>query len=294
MIATGPRGRTAGPEERGNVLRAVRTARWGRVPRLLTALAVVLLVTAGAVVASELLHPRSFVGAVAASGTDAPAAASSAAPEPAPPGPATTAPSPVPTFDRGLRSIDDPDSTWVVVDKLRPLDPLGYAPADLVDIGGGRQLRAEAAQAIAALQAEAAVAGLDVSVQSAYRSFEYQQGLFGSSTAQFGIAGAEQRSARPGYSEHQTGLAVDVGGGGCDIERCFGDTPEGRWVVANAHRFGFLVRYPAGSEHITGYQYEPWHLRYVGPELATEMHETGVATLEEFFGLPPAPEYAAG
>ena len=155
-------------------------------------------------------------------------------------------------------------------------------------------LRAEAAQAVAALRAEAAAAALVIEVQSAYRSFEYQQGLFGTATARFGVAGAELRSARPGYSEHQTGLAVDVGGGGCDIERCFGDTAEGRWVVANAHRTGFLVRYPAGSEPVTGYQYEPWHLRYVGPELATEMHETGVATLEEFFGLPPAPQYATG
>jgi len=248
---------------------------------------------AGAGAASELLHPRSFVGAVTAPRTEAPAAASSAPRAPVPPGPAAVVPEPPPAFDRGLRSLDDPDSTWVVVNKLRPLDPIGYAPADLVDIGGDA-LRAEAAQAIAALQAEARAAGLDVAVQSAYRSFEYQQGLFGNATARFGVAGAELRSARPGYSEHQTGLAVDVGGGGCDIERCFGDTPEGRWVVANAHRTGFLVRYPAGSEQITGYQYEPWHLRYVGPELATEMHETGVATLEEFFGLPPAPEYAAG
>ena len=131
-------------------------------------------------------------------------------------------------------------------------------------------------------------------MQSAYRPFERQEGLFGNSAARFGVAGAEQRSARPGFSEHQTGLAVDVGGGGCDIERCFGDTAEGRWVAANAHRTGFLVRYPAGSEQITGYQYEPWHLRYVGPELATEMHMTGVATLEEFFDLPPAPQYATG
>lgn len=267
------------------VLRAVR--------KLLTALAVVLLMAAGAVAASELLHPRSFVGAMQVSVSDAPAAASSPPPAPVPPAPAATVPSP-PAFDRGLRSIDDPNSTWVVVNKLRPLNPLAYAPADLVDIGGGYELRAEAAQAVAALQAEAAASGLFVAVQSAYRPFEYQQGLFSNSTARFGVAGAELRSARPGYSEHQTGLAVDVGGGGCDIERCFGDTAEGRWVVANAHRTGFLVRYPAGSEQITGYQYEPWHLRYVGPELATEMHETGVATLEEFFGLPPAPGYPPG
>ena len=263
-------------------------------PKLLTALAVVLLMAAGAGAASELLHPQGFAGAVAMSRTEAPAATSSTPPAPVPPEPTAVVPPPPPAFDRGLRSIDDPNSTWVVVNKLRPLAPIVYAPADLVDVGGGLQLRAEAAQAVAALRAEAAAAGLDVAVQSAYRSFERQQGLFGNATARFGVAGAELRSARPGFSEHQTGLAVDVGGGGCDIERCFGDTAEGRWVVANAHRTGFLVRYPAGSEPITGYQYEPWHLRYVGPELATEMHETGVATLEEFFGLPPAPQYAAG
>jgi D-alanyl-D-alanine carboxypeptidase len=254
----------------------------------------VLLVSGGALAASELLHPQSFAGAVAVSRTDAPAVASSVPPAPLPPTPAAIVPPPPRAFDRGLRSIDDPDSTWVVVNKLRPLQPLGYAPADLVDIGGGLHLRAEAAQAVAALRAEAAAAGLDLVVQSAYRSVERQQGLFGNATARFGVAGAELRSARPGFSEHQTGLAVDVGGGGCDIERCFGDTAEGRWVVANAHRTGFLVRYPAGSEQVTGYQYEPWHLRYVGPDLATEMHRTGVATLEEFFGLPPAPQYAAG
>jgi D-alanyl-D-alanine carboxypeptidase len=251
-------------------------------------------VSGGAVAASELLHPQSFAGAVAVSRAEAPAVASSPPPVTVPPGPAAIVPPPPPAFDRGLRSIDDPNSTWVVVNKLRPLQPLGYAPADLVDVGGGLQLRTEAAQAIEALRAEAAAAGLDVAVQSAYRPFERQEGLFGNSMARFGVAGAEQRSARPGFSEHQTGLAVDVGGGGCDIERCFGDTAEGRWVAANAHRTGFLVRYPAGSEPITGYQYEPWHLRYVGPELATEMHETGVATLEEFFGLPPAPQYATG
>jgi D-alanyl-D-alanine carboxypeptidase len=254
----------------------------------------VLLVAAGAAAASELLHPRSFADAVAGSRTDAPTVASPAPPAPVPPAPAATVPIPRPAFDRGLRSIDDPNSTWVVVNKLRPLVSIAYAPADLVVIGGGLQLRAEAAQAVAALRAEAAAAGLDVAVQSAYRSFEYQQGLFGNATARFGVAGAELRSARPGFSEHQTGLAVDVGGGGCDIERCFGDTAEGRWVVANAHRTGWLVRYPLGSEAVTGYQYEPWHLRYVGSELATEMHETGVAPLEEFFGLPPAPRYATG
>jgi D-alanyl-D-alanine carboxypeptidase len=253
---------------------------------LLTALALVVLVAGGAVAASHLLHPRSFADPLTRAG--APVVAPTAPPRP---GPAATVPAP-PTFDRARHSIDAPDSIWVVVNKLRPLQPVGYEPADLVDVGGGVQLRAEAARAMAAMQAEAAAAGLRITVESAYRSFDYQRGLFGNATARFGVDGAELRSARPGFSEHQTGLSADVGGGGCDIERCFGDTAEGRWVVENAHRTGWLVRYPAGSEQVTGYQYEPWHLRYVGPELATEMHRTGVATLEEFFGLPPAPQYA--
>jgi D-alanyl-D-alanine carboxypeptidase len=260
-------------------------------------LIVVLSVGGAAVAAAVLLRPASFAGTATTTTTATATATDESASAPsAVPAPATAAPmaAPAPTFDRGQRSIDDPGSAWVVVNKLRPLAPIGYAPPDLVDIGGGLQLRAEAAQAVTAMQAEAAAAGLDVAVQSAYRSYDYQVGLFGNAVARFGVQGAEQRSARPGHSEHQTGLAVDVGGGGCDIERCFGDTPEGRWVVANAHRWGYLVRYPAGAEQITGFQYEPWHLRYVGPELATELHVTGVATLEEFFGLPPAPQYAAG
>ena len=78
----------------------------------------------------------------------------------------------------------------------------------------------------------------------------------------------------------------------CSLEVCFADTPEGQWVAANAWRFGFLLRYPEGLTPITGFDYEPWHFRYVGPELAAELHETGTRTLEEFFGLPPAPDYA--
>lgn len=273
--------------------------RRGWVLRPLLALTV-LLVVGAAVVAAVRVDIPSFAGALTA---PAPGASSSVPPSappvpvappaaPTPPAPAPPPPADAPLVDGLVHpSIDDPGSRWVVVNKLRPLDPLGYAPPDLVDLGSGYQLRAEAAQAIARLQAEAAAAGLDVAVLSAYRSYDRQLGLFAGAVARFGEQGAEQRSARPGHSEHQTGLAVDVGGGGCDIERCFGDTREGRWVVANAHRHGFLVRYPDGSQGVTGFQYEPWHLRYVGPELATEMHVTGVATLEEFFGLPAAPDY---
>ncbi|MGY1754084.1 M15 family metallopeptidase [Blastococcus sp. SYSU D01042] len=273
--------------------------RRGRVLRPVLALAVLLAVGAAVAAATRVSTPSfaGTLGAQAAAAPRTPAASTPTTGAPTPPPPPPPEPAPVvppPVAEPVLPSIDDPDSTWVVVNKLRPLAPVGYAPTDLVDLGGGLLLRAEATQAIVALQADAAAAGLGLTVQSAYRPYDHQQRLFANAVARFGVAGAELRSARPGFSEHQTGLAVDVGGGGCDIERCFGDTPEGRWVVTNAHRFGWLVRYPAGSEGVTGYQYEPWHLRYVGPDLATELHVAGVATLEEHFGLPPAPGYAPG
>jgi zinc D-Ala-D-Ala carboxypeptidase len=214
--------------------------------------------------------------------------ASPAVPSSAPaPAPTTTAP---PTFDRTQLSIDDPASDWVVADKARPLTPLDYAPVDLVPIGG-HELRAEAARAMRDMFAAAAAEGLTLNVQSAYRSYDYQVNTFRNQVARFGQAQAEIQVARPGYSEHQTGLAADLGGGGCDIESCFAGTAEGRWVAANGPRFGYVVRYPDGQQGVTGFKYEPWHVRYVGVALATEMQRTGVPTLEQFFGLPAAPGY---
>ncbi len=89
-------------------------------------------------------------------------------------------------------------------------------------------------------------------------------------------------------------LAADIGSVPlqCTLAACFGQTTQGKWLAANAWRFGFLLRYPADKVAVTGYEYEPWHFRYIGVQLSTEMHNTGVTTLEEFFGLPPAPDYA--
>ncbi|WP_324645285.1 M15 family metallopeptidase [Pseudarthrobacter sp. LT1] len=113
---------------------------------------------------------------------------------------------------------------------------------------------------------------------SGYRSYLAQADTLDSHVA-------DHASARAGYSEHQTGWAVDVGDGSgtCSVTACFADQPPAVWAAANAHRFGFIVRYPAGAEAITGYAYEPWHLRYVGVEAATEIHDQGI-TLEEFAG----------
>jgi D-alanyl-D-alanine carboxypeptidase len=77
----------------------------------------------------------------------------------------------------------------------------------------------------------------------------------------------------------------------CSLDACFGTTPQGQWLAANAWRFGFLLRYPADKVDVTGYTYEPWHFRYIGVDLATEMHNTGVTTLEEFFGVPGGTVY---
>ncbi|GGR27180.1 hypothetical protein Agsp01_00440 [Agromyces sp. NBRC 114283] len=206
------------------------------------------------------------------------------APEAAPPAQA------VPTFDMTAHSIDDPDSIWVVVDKLRPLDPQDYEPDDLVDVPVAHTwaplMRQEASDAVVAMfDAAANEAGLSLASNSAYRSYSTQEEVYD---------GDDTLTARPGYSEHQTGLVMDIGAesGDCSLAACFGDTDEGIWLRDNAYRFGFILRYPADKTDVTGYEYEPWHFRYVGVDLSTEMHARGITTLEEFFGLPAAPDYA--
>ncbi|MDZ4045570.1 MAG: M15 family metallopeptidase, partial [Rhodoglobus sp.] len=206
---------------------------------------------------------------------------------------------PTPTFDRAAQSIDDPASYWVVVNKLRPLAIQGYEAPDLVAVPvpyiNEPYLRQAASDAVvqmfAAITAET---GLQLQAQSAYRSYSVQESVYAGWVSSLGQEAADLTSARPGHSEHQTGLAIDVNAlpdQGCGLEPCWGALPEAQWVAANAYRFGFIVRYPDGKTPITGYEYEPYHLRYVGVELATEMHTTGITTLEEFFGLPPAPTY---
>ena len=225
-----------------------------------------------------------------------PTRAPSATPTPTPdPEPTETAPA---AFDRAAHSIDDPMSIWVVSNKLRPLVPADFEPSDLSMPVGlenefGQPLREPAARAAEALFAAAAEAGIPVRIISAYRDYGTQVGLYDGYVARDGQAAADTYSARPGHSEHQTGLVVDLDDhGDCYLQACFGDTPTGLWLAEHAGEYGFIVRYPPGKESVTGFMPEPWHFRYVGPELAAEMRATGVVTLEEFFGLPPAPGYA--
>lgn len=225
-----------------------------------------------------------------------PASETSASPTAEAPAPTPT-PTPTPTFPMTQYSLDAPDSYWVVVNKLRPLNPQDYAPADLraVNIAGGGQMRAEAAGQLEAMVAQyTAETGQTMQSLSTYRSYSRQVDVYNGWVSQLGQAAADLTSARPGYSEHQTGWVMDFGAvpNSCALDQCFADTSQGQWLAANAYRWGFILRYPDGYTPITGYEFEPWHYRYVGVELATQMHDSGVQTLEEFFGLPAAPSYA--
>ncbi|TDK25599.1 D-alanyl-D-alanine carboxypeptidase [Arthrobacter crusticola] len=196
---------------------------------------------------------------------------------------------------RAATVVSDPNHHWVLVNKTHPLNPLRYVPPDRVNWAGtGHWMRRDVASAVTRLFSGARSAGHSLGVVSAYRSYDEQAALYNHYVRTYGQAEADRISARPGHSEHQTGLAVDVGNaaGGCELAGCFGDTPGGRWVAANAHRYGFIVRYPKGYTHITGYTYEPWHLRYVGVALATDMRNRGIPTMEQYFSGPSIPSAA--
>ena len=212
---------------------------------------------------------------------------------------------PVTIFNPPKYSIDEADSIWVVVNKQRQISPLKYEPSNLVfpafpkpkvQNPFGLQLREEAALATVEMAAAMSEDGIGTLIlNSGFRTYKNQQGLYNRTRETRGLAVAEKLSARPGHSEHQLGLAADfsVKGQGCVIMVCFGNTEAGRWLEANAYEYGFVLRYPKGYKAITGFQYEPWHFRYVGIELATEMKTKNIRTLEEFWNLEAAPDYTA-
>ncbi|HEX5859231.1 MAG TPA: M15 family metallopeptidase [Microbacterium sp.] len=197
--------------------------------------------------------------------------------------------------------LSDPGRVWVVVNKQRPCDPIDFSPPGLAAPASTRNLadtalREDAAAALAGMLAAAASSGAgELALDSGFRSFETQRTTYATRVDARGQAGADLISARPGFSEHQTGLAADVvacAGGGCGTIEQLAATPQGAWVAEHAWEHGYIVRYLDGQTPVTGYQPEPWHLRYIGPELARAYHDGGFRTLEEFFGLPAAPDYA--
>ncbi|GAA3284061.1 M15 family metallopeptidase [Nesterenkonia halobia] len=189
----------------------------------------------------------------------------------------------------------DPESKHVLVNRRNPLQPQDYVPEvralDVEMVYPGQEMRPQAADALEELVAAAEQQNHVLKVTTAYRTYKHQKALYDQRLEASGREVADEYTARPGYSEHQTGLAVDVTANhDCQLKDCFGDTPEGEWVAEHAAEHGFVLRYPEGAADITGYSYEPWHLRYVGVETARAVHQAGV-TLEEYWGEPAAAEY---
>lgn len=195
--------------------------------------------------------------------------------------------------------LDDPARIWVVIDKARPANPVDYQPSPVVLPDGARSLeggglRADAAAALTALAQGAASAGVgEIALESGYRSYSTQVDSYGSQVSAQGRAEADLSSARPGFSEHQSGLAGDVVAcdGGCGSLDDLAASAQGQWIAAHAWEYGWIVRYEDGHTPVTGYVAEPWHLRFIGLDLARAYHDGGWHTLEEFFGLPAAPDY---
>lgn len=181
----------------------------------------------------------------------------------------------------------DPATDWAttIVDTRYRL-PEDFVPPDLVPVteagfDSQDQVREVMIEDLAAMRAEAEAAGAPFVVVSGYRSFSYQAQLYLERVAQVGEEEANRRTARPGHSEHQLGTAIDVlDPQGADLTTAFADTPTGRWIADHAHEFGFVLSYPEGGIDRTCYDYEPWHLRYVGRDVAAEIHELGITPRE--------------
>lgn len=180
----------------------------------------------------------------------------------------------------GLAYIDD----ILIVNKTYYL-PENYTPKDTnykLQDRCVNCLEKEVTEAYNEMKADASSIGLNIWLASGYRSYNYQNTLYNNYVKRDGKVAADTYSARPGHSEHQTGLAFDLN----SVDDSFANTKEGLWIKDNCHLYGFIVRYPKGKEEITGYKYEPWHLRYVGKELAKKIYNNGEwLTLEEYFGI---------
>ncbi len=186
--------------------------------------------------------------------------------------------------------VGDPTSIFLVASKLNTL-PDGYEPEDLTEPDipfyfeeymEKRNLREVAAHALEDLVNGALADDIHILGASGYRSYTRQHAIYTNNVAKRGQEATDQISSRPGHSEHQTGLAMDVTAAsvGYALNESLGEKPEGQWLAAHAHEYGFIIRYPEDGYPITGYSYEPWHIRYVGTDTATFLYENNL-TYEE-------------
>lgn len=182
-------------------------------------------------------------------------------------------------------------SPWRVVNKQTPLRAQD-APVATTKVQGV-PLEPRAAHALKGLLTRAAQENVDFYPSNGYRAHGWQKGIYQSYVRADGAKNADRYSARPGFSEHQTGFAFDAKArnGKCDLKSCFGATPEGRFLTKHAGELGYLVRYTKTNRSTTGYSPEPWHLRYVGPWLTGYLHETSTTSLEDAFAMPAASSY---
>ena len=202
---------------------------------------------------------------------------------------ASAEPTPTPT---AAIDFSDTSSILVCANKKHAL-PDGYAPSDLrapavYTTTTSWTLRDEAATALETMFNAAKEDGIALLLGSAYRSYDYQASLYNGYVANRGKEYADTISSRPGYSDHQTGLAVDISDASQAnfLSQSFENTAEGQWLHDNAHLYGWIMRYPKDKQDITGYAYEPWHFRYVRVEYATAIYETDPdETFEEYFGV---------
>lgn len=184
-------------------------------------------------------------------------------------------------FEKGLLILINKQNPVAKDYKPEDLAPIKYYAEDRSE--AGRYMRKEAADHFHKLVEGAASAGHEILMTTAYRSYGFQEVLWNNYVAREGEAEASRFSARPGTSEHQSGLAVDVSSPSVNytLTEEYGESKEGVWLAENAHLYGFIIRFPKEKEEITGYLYEPWHIRYVGVPIATEIYERNI-TLEEY------------
>ncbi len=188
-------------------------------------------------------------------------------------------------FYKNIKLIENPDDVLVLVNKNNQLLS-SYIPKNLESISlkyanKDKYLKKEAKIAFEKLSEDASKLGYRIVAVSAYRDYNYQNELFNYYVKEKGLNYALECSAKPGHSEHQTGLALDVEGSNKDYDN-FENSKEFIWMKDNAHKYGFILRYPKGKENITGFKYEPWHYRYVGNDIAKYIYENNL-TLEEYF-----------
>ncbi len=196
-----------------------------------------------------------------------------------------------------------PESITALVNRTYLL-PSDYIPSDLTEPkvqfsfdypDDKRKLRRPAARALEKMFRAAAKKKIQLYGVSGYRSYARQKQIYDRNVSLYGHATTDTVSAKPGSSEHQTGLTIDISARSVNflLDKNFANTREGKWVAKNAHKYGYIIRYPDGKSEITGYRYEPWHIRYVGVTVATYLHKHKL-TLEEFYGVAKSKDEKTG